>query len=318
MGDSSARQVVVNFIRFVVGSVYIFLGKPLLRRHLITFVYHEVSDRPRSHAKETRTFTSVKTFQKQITWIRESFRIRDLKDDWSPDGYSECVISFDDGYAGVKLNALPLLENAQIPFICFVNMATINGEVNSSALAMYLAGIEKRRVDWRDSNPPFYSKALSDLSTVGLREVEEYQGPYMTSEELKELSTSTLVTIGDHLHNHWFMDELSELELASELEKSQRELPKLDSYGAYFASPHGMASQDALELLRKHSFRIVFSGSEPRFLEGMKIYPRVDLNNEISHKQQFFGALVISLLRPRLKRAGKARSLFKVRARNIS
>lgn len=314
----NARRVAVNLIRYIVGSVFIILGKPLLERHLITFVFHEVSNEPRAHAKETRTFSSVKTFQRQIIWIQESFKVRNLKDDGNPDGVGECIISFDDGYAGVKLNALPLLEKAGMPFICFINMATIKGEVNSSALAMYVAGIERRPVDWRNSNPFFYARALEDLSGVGRRKVEEYQGPYLTSEELDSLSSSSLVTIGDHLYNHWLLDELSEFELANELARGQKELLKFDSYRSYFAAPHGSASQGALRVLQKYSFRRVFSGSEVQFLDGMEVFPRIDLNDEIANRQQFFGAIVISMLRPYLQRLGNARNLFKVRIRNIS
>lgn len=312
MDESDVRRITVNSIRSIVGSVYLLLGKPFLGRHLITFVFHEVSDQPRSHARDTKTFSNIKTFQRQIRWIGESFRVLNLKADASIDQVGDCVLSFDDGYAGVMLNALPLLEDLKMPFIAFINMATINGEVNSSALAMYVAAIEKRPVNWRDSNPHFYVKALETLSAAGRREIDEYQGPYLTRRELESLSRSPLVTIGDHLHNHWFMDELTNSELESELVRSRSELLEYESHVDCFASPHGLASEDALEVLRKHSFQRVFSGNRHQILDGMRIYPRIDLNNEISSERRFFGAIVISILRPFI------RSLFKVGMRNIS
>ena len=64
--DRDARSQWVNFIRFVIGSLFILLGKPLLNRQVTTFVFHEVSDTPRAHARETRAYSDVKTFGKQI------------------------------------------------------------------------------------------------------------------------------------------------------------------------------------------------------------------------------------------------------------
>lgn len=297
-----ARRLAVNFVRSLTGSIFILLGKPQLAKHTITFVFHEVSDDPRLHAKETRTFSSLKTFESQIRWIQESFRVRNLKEVKDDVRGRKCIVSFDDGYAGVSRYALPLLEKARMPFICFINMATINGEVNSSALAMYIARIQGRHVNWRDSNPAFYKEALESLSAERRNDVEAYQGPYMTEVELESLSRNPRVTIGDHLYNHWLVDELSKVELENELERSQKELRKYVSYGAYFAAPHGCASQRALDVLQEHSFRYVFSGNVSQIRGGMSVFPRVDLNDEIASRQQFFGAIAISLLRPHLQR----------------
>lgn len=311
MDDSSARRMMVDAARWSFGLVFIILGKPFLKRQLVVFVFHEVSDEPRAHARETRTFSRIETFQKQIKWIRETFKIRDLKEDGISPNFGECVISFDDGYVGVKRNALPLLEDAKIPFICFVNIATVSGDVNSSALAMYMAGSERRPVNWRESNPRFYSKAMKFLEESGRRKVEEYQGPYLTSEELDSLSRNPLVTIGDHMFNHWYLDELTMQEFECELEKGQLKLRKLASYRPFFAAPHGVASQSVLRMLQKNSFRKVFSGSQIQRVEGMGVFPRIDLNDEISSRYKFFGAIAISLLRSNLKRIGDRRSLAK-------
>lgn len=315
MDDSTLRRMVVNSIRFAIGAVFIILGKPRLKGRLVTFVFHEVSADPRRHARETRTFSSPITFENQIRWIQEFFNVSDLKEVQGDERGRRCIVSFDDGYAGVSRHALAFLEKAGVPFACFINMATINGDINSSALAMFLAGAEGRPVDWRDSNPDFYKRVLDNLSPGRLSEIETYQGPYLTETELESLSRNSLVTIGDHLYNHWLMDELSNDELENELIRSQKELKKYTSYGPYFAAPHGSASPQALDVLQRHSFRKVFSGSVPQIRGGMSVFPRVDLNDEISTRQQFFGVIAISILRPYLQ---GMKGLLKVRAGNIS
>ncbi len=310
-GKAVSRRIAVNSFRFIVGSIFMLLGKPFLKRRLTTFVFHEISDTPRAHARETRTFSSRKTFQSQILWIKESFSVRDLKDVGCADEIGGCIVSFDDGYAGVMLNALPMLERANMPFVCFINMATINGEVNSSALAMFVANLESRPVDWRESNPTYYAMALRNMSAANRQAVDVYQGPYLTRDQLVTLSNNSLATIGDHLYNHWLIQELSELEFQSELAKSAQELPNLKSYGAYFASPHGTAPPAALELLQKHAYQSVFSGGDIQFIDGMGVYPRIDLNNEISNRQKFFGTICISMIRNSVRRRRNLRSYLK-------
>jgi peptidoglycan/xylan/chitin deacetylase (PgdA/CDA1 family) len=293
--DRDVRRQCVNFSRYAIGSLFILLGKPLLNRQLTTFVFHEVSNTPRSHAQETRTYSDLKTFEKQIEWIQKSFEVRNLLADDALDG--GCVITFDDGYAGLVENALPILEARGIPAVCFINMVTINGEVNSSALAMHVANRERRPVEWKDSNPRFYSHALEKLSDEDLEEIRGYQGPYLNIQQLERLSNSPLITIGDHLYNHWLLDSLTPEELSGEMAKSSNALQSFNSYRRIFAAPHGASSLAVLDYLMDSGFQLVFSGKEIHRVGTMSVYPRIDLNNEIANVQQFFGAVVISKLR---------------------
>ena len=304
--DRDARSQCVNFFRFAIGSLFILLGKPLLNRQLTTFVFHEVSDTPRMHALETHTYSDIKTFEKQIGWIEKFFEVRDLLTDDAVDE-GGCLVTFDDGYAGLIENALPILEAKGVPAVCFINMVVIHGGINSSALAMYMAGRERRPVDWKDSNPLFYSRALEKLTEEDLEVVRGYQGPYLNIQQLTRLSDSPLITIGDHLYNHWLLDALTQEELSSEMAKSTEALKSFKTYRHIFAAPHGLSSSGALNYLMTSGFQLVFSGKGIHRLGTMSVYPRVDLNNEIANVQQFFGAVVISKLRILLWR-GRLRS----------
>ncbi len=287
----------VSVSRYAIGSLYILLGKPLLNRHLTTFVFHEVSDTPRAHARETHTYSDVKTFEKQIEWIRKSFEVRNLRTDDVIDDGGGCLLTFDDGYAGLLENALFILEAKGMPAVCFINMATIRGELNSSALAMHMASREQRPVNWEDSNPRFYAQALEKLIAGDLEVIREYQGPYLDVQQLERISDSPLITIGDHLYNHWLLDALTQEEIGNELEKSSKELRSFKAHRQIFAAPHGRSSPEVLKYLMASGFRLVFSGKEIYCLGAMAVYPRIDLNEDIANVQQFFGAIVISKLR---------------------
>ena len=298
--DRGLRRATVNILRYIIGSLFIILGKPRLDRHVTSFVFHEVSNTPRAHARQTHTYSDVNTFEKQIGWIQGTFEVRNLQSNFREQGGRECIVTFDDGYLGLIEHALPILEGKGIPAVCFINMATINGELNSSALAMYVANREKLPIDWADSNPRFYSQVLENLTSTDLQMIREYQGPFLNGQQLERISNSPLITIGDHLYNHWLLEALTEDEIRSELAKSAKELGALKAYKQIFAAPHGVASLTVLNILLEGGFRSVFSGRGSYSLGAMTIYPRIDLNNDIANVQQFFGAIVISKLRASL------------------
>lgn len=273
-----------------------------MNRELTTFVFHEVSDSPRPHARETRTYSDVKTFEKQIEWIRKFFDVRDIRTGDGLGVRTGCLITFDDGYSGLIDNALQILEAKGVPAICFINMATIHGEINSSALAMHMASREKRPVRWEDSNPRFYSHSLATLTAEDLALIREYQGPYLDIKQLKRLSDSPLLTIGDHFYNHWLIEALTLEEISSELAKSEVELQLFEAYRQIFATPHGVSSPGAIGLLKENGFQLVFSGNNIVRAGSCSVYPRIDLNNEVANIQQFFGVVAISKMRIWLRR----------------
>lgn len=280
--------------RSTIGFLYLLLGKPYLNRNLTTFVFHEIHDEPHLHSRDTRTFSDLGAFENQIKWIKNSFIIIDLQKNTDPQLKEGCIVSFDDGYAGVLHNALPMLEKYQVPAICFINMATIEGGINSSALAMYTAKRKHEKVDWNNSNPQFFKETLGSLKYEELQEVREYQGPFMNLSELRLLSQNPLVTIGNHLHNHWLPDVLSLEELDIEIAKNEKELQKYESYRNYFATPHGVASERTLNQLLENNYKTVFSGKKNLQEKPLNVYPRIDLSVRIASKHQFFGAIAIS------------------------
>ena len=291
------RRELVNFTRYLLGSLYMLMGKPLLKRELTTFVFHEISDNPRAHARETRTYSDTKTFERQIEWIQKSFEVQDLRTDETDLSKGGCLVTFDDGYEGVLGNALPILRSNGVPAVCFLNMATIHGEINSSAMAMYAARREGRPVNWADSNPSFYSHVAEKLNEEELNVLRDYQGPYLNEKQLEKLADDPLITIGDHLNNHWLLDVLTSEEINKELAKGSKELQNFRSYMHVFAAPHGVSQSVALECLSSSGFCTVFSGNEIRRIGTLTIYPRIDLNNEIASIQHFFGAILVSKIR---------------------
>ena len=82
-----------------------------------------------------------------------------------------------------------------------------------------------------------------------------------------------------------------------ELDKNKERLEKYKSYKNYFAAPHGVATGDSIACLIQRQYKFFFAGKAVLNKGNLSILPRIDLNNEIASKQQFYGAIAISKMR---------------------
>jgi peptidoglycan/xylan/chitin deacetylase (PgdA/CDA1 family) len=292
------RERSVNRARTFIGFIYVLLGKPFLRRSLTAFVFHEVSDNPNLHARETNTYSDVQLFKKQMGWIKESFSPLNAGNKTEKGSLQGCLVTFDDGYKGVLSNALPILEDYQVPAVCFVNMATVEGEINSSALAMYMARKDQNCAHWENSNPRYFNESIARLTTSEIDQVREYQGPFINERELELLSLNPLITIGDHLHNHWHMNSLGMDELNVEIAVGQSKLSNFAWDNRFFATPHAVAADPVIQSLAHAGYSIIFSGKIAFTVnDSTRVYPRIDMNVRIRSRYQMFGAIAIAKAR---------------------
>jgi peptidoglycan/xylan/chitin deacetylase (PgdA/CDA1 family) len=184
-----------------------------------------------------------------------------------------------------------------IPFTCFLNVATVEGGINSSALAMFVAKRESRGVDWSQSNPDFFSKWLAKLQQNEISMLREYQGPYIARDDLPQLDRNPLATFADHLRNHWFMPALTTEKLVTELDGSHNDLRGYSSYRKFLAVPHGVISPDQIGLIMSLGYDAIFANQGWGPDSPIGIYPRVDMNERINTRVKFFGAIFIANMR---------------------
>jgi len=294
------RAILVNVVRTVVGVIFLALAKHSLRSHFVSFVFHEVNDQPSLHTKETNTYSTRDTFSKQIDWIVESCSPVDLKNPANLGRAGHCLISFDDGYRGVAINAIPELSARGIPFTCFINLETVFGGINSSALAMFISNRNRRHVVWADSRPEFFASALEELGSETIMHLRKYQGPYIDEEDLSQLNMNPLVTLSDHLHNHWYIPAMTLDEFVKEVKKGEEGLKDYSSFRKFFAAPHGVFPRNRLQSLFELGYEAVFADRNEELQTSKVVFPRIDMNERIDTKVKFYGAIAIARLRGRL------------------
>ena len=295
-----ARKNILNIAKWIVGFLYLLLGAPGYKSRIIAFVFHEIGDAPRAHARLTNTYSTNKNFLKQISLLSAHFEFINPQSDPQWADKAGCLITFDDGYKGA-LEAAKTLETLGVASIHLVNLETIYDEFNSSALLHFLSVNSANATIWSDSTPKVMDELLPGLSKTELKDLFEFSGPYMNPEELEELDALTHAIVGDHFLNHWYANSLTKSEIIRNLSRNTQIFSEGHNMQPYFAAPHGQLDIERMELISDQGYEVIFSGSSWLKLGNTAIIPRIDMNNSIRSKASLFGAIAVLIIRSKRK-----------------
>lgn len=194
---------------------------------------------------------SPENFRAQIKFLKENYKIiplikltRDIRKGKVEN--NSVVITFDDGYADNLYNALPILQELEIPATIFLTAGYIGPE---------------------GQNKPFYW----DENTA-----PEDRGKPMSPDEAKRLSNSPLIEIGAHTLTHPKLANLDENRQFQEIIGSKKMLEKiLDIPLLGFAYPFGSKgsfTSKTIELVKKAGFHYACANIHERVTEYSDIY----------------------------------------------
>ncbi len=140
-------------------------------------------------------------------------------------GVHHAVVTFDDGYQNVIDNALPELEEREIPYTLFI-----------------VTGALGRRAHW----------------LTGPRDSDCY-GAVMTAEQLRSLSAD-LATIGSHTVTHPMLPAISAEAARREISQSRAQLEgMLNRKIGLFSFPYGAHHDGLIEWCREYGYERVFT-----------------------------------------------------------
>jgi hypothetical protein len=292
----SLRKYFLNFVKWIIGCLYLSIGAPGCKSKIIAFVVHEVGDKPRDHARLTSTYSTKKNFLKQISLLSNYFDFLDPSKDPLWVNKTGCLITFDDGYRG-SLDAALVLESKKISSIHLINLESINMGMNSSAV-LHFSSIESgKKLDWADSTPKNFEILMNRLTKSETKRAFEFSGPYLELNELKALSSLSCTVVGDHFLNHFYGNSLTEDEIVENLILINQESKSIVKISPYFAAPHGKLDNSRIKHISTQGYEVIFSGSSWIKVGSTHVIPRIDLNNSIRSKFSLFGAIAILLLR---------------------
>jgi peptidoglycan/xylan/chitin deacetylase (PgdA/CDA1 family) len=235
------------------------LRKPRLRRTqdgAVVLLYHRVD--------EGQSSVTPANFAAQIEMLRSRYTPAPLEaiacGDAGPEAFA---VTFDDGYAETMRRALPVLTQAGVPATIFVSTdhvasqrsfwwdevrrlldrardrpvrLTVEGDTRAWARA---GAAEKHVVAWlQPKAPEVIDEGLAELRAWAQDEpaVPDDERP-LTVDELRELSSSSLIDVGAHTRTHANLRYVDPERLMEELAGSRADLERW----LEIASPDGLA-----------------------------------------------------------------------------
>jgi peptidoglycan/xylan/chitin deacetylase (PgdA/CDA1 family) len=293
----SPKSVTSTIIKFLLGMIYILLGKPGISKGLTTFVFHDVTDTPSRHSLLTKTYTKEELFRRQIKWISRNFKVLNAQELSNRSLNSGSIITFDDGYKSAILFASRHLLTLNIHSFHFINPTVTKGGVNSTALVHFIAEKNGEKLKWENSNPSYFRNEISKLTSLEKVKLNDFSGPYANQNEIIKSVETGYVTIGNHGNNHWFLNSISKKELMAEMEDSLEFLKAIPNSNKLFSTPHALAGEDSLEAIAQAGYEIIFSGKRHIERSEYLVLPRIDMSVRINNYLLFLGAICLQKLK---------------------
>jgi peptidoglycan/xylan/chitin deacetylase (PgdA/CDA1 family) len=225
---------------------------------------------------------------------------------WEESGQGFVLVTFDDGYADIYSEAMPLLESYRMPCVIFVTAGFIDrtiepyedrlGElVNSLSTlqtpdhgTLQLRSGEDREAAFRKLHGTLKKRSLKSrrrymytLSDMNVTAAHHPPPPFLTWAQIRELDRHPLVTIGAHGVSHVPLTRPAPWEVHRELVLSRRRLEEeLNRPVDMLAYPYGASSALTRGLARLAGYQLGFTTEQSRVrLRRDPMYiPRIEMN----------------------------------------
>lgn len=194
------------------------------RNKVIVLCYHGINSDQQQRFREQMRRISLR-----IISLKEACSVRQ-----HPANTLNVAITFDDAFENLLANAIPFLEEYQIPAIIFAVPGNLGQKPNWKIAAEHPEANEQT----------------------------------MTAEQLIALSNHPLITIGSHTHTHPDLTQLPPEKIEYELAESKRGLEQLLSQPVEdLALPHGAFNDTVLQIARQVGYKRIFT-LEPKLMSS--------------------------------------------------
>jgi len=238
-------------------------------------------------------YVSLRTFEKQIAYLKTNYRILFLEDLFEDVNRKEntegcCAITFDDGWRDNRINAFPILKKYKAPATIFLTTGFVGtGRIFwpeeicsllqlhplkrhilhtlSPPVSRFHVELEKNPQNGHDGLLDKAVEVLKGFSPGERNAVLEYyrglgnpgevSSQMLSWEDVTEMAKSGLVRFGAHTVGHEILDQVPPEIARSEISQSKEEIEgRLATRVAAFAYPNGNLNRDISEAVKDCGF----------------------------------------------------------------
>jgi len=278
---------------------------------VVVLIYHRVGTLP---SDPHMLSVSLDNFRNQMNYLKRNYTVIRFEDDWAKVPKPAVVITFDDGYADNCLNALPILEEVEVPATIFVSSGYVGSNrefwwddlerlvLNDNAKNDCFTLVDEQYAQsWQTSSISDRERLYSDLHLLMKQITPQRRDEWfkqimswsrcnedarishlpLSIKELIKLSASPWITIGAHTITHTPLSSLSLEQQQNEIMKSTTDLESLIGKKIQvFSYPFGTKSdfdKFSIQICRMAGFKRVaanFAGQIHTWTDKMLI-PRL-------------------------------------------
>lgn len=294
-------------------------------RYPIVCMYHSITEKAVRDWGPWKYAVTPAEFQDQIGWLTRNttvVSIDDLVTYLSGNGSlpkNAAVITFDDGYQDYVEQAVPVLEEFDVPATVYVStqlmadqvapyefslaetlhqLETVEIEFDGESMEYDLSGEDDTKRAYSELRRLVKSAAVdtrrSLIEQIGPADVDEYN--IVTPEMVEQLGTNPLVTVGSHGHEHRPLGELSNEFVKTNIERSTQILSDIVGKSIdHFSFSYGSTSPFALRTVERLGYRSGVTTEsrpvKPRDWNQCYSIPRIDMSrytDATALEQQFY------------------------------
>lgn len=258
-------------------------------------MYHGICEYQSDRIGPWKYAVSPSEFEDQIRYLSKNYEITtpDGLLDEHDHGKSLAVITFDDGYKNNLTNAVPVLEEYEVPATIYISTGFIDGGVPyefglSSAIrekeSIHIS-VSGKDLDYDLRSRSSERKAFQEIKQVAKKSPdarEELSEKLSTagvsvsmleSEEIRELGEHPLVTVGAHGYRHLPLASLSDEILREEIDKCTTDLERILGHKAsHFSYPYGSNDETVREVVQNAGYETAVA-TNPSYI-GLQDIPQ--------------------------------------------
>jgi peptidoglycan/xylan/chitin deacetylase (PgdA/CDA1 family) len=205
--------------------------------------YHSISDEQSSISISTNIFEKQIIFLKKLSYETVNF------DEIDPNKKNQIILTFDDGYKDILINALPILKKYNFKATCF-----------------FVTNLIGKNNNWDNKKENYKIKEL------------------MNPDDIKKWYENGM-SVQSHSHNHLDLTKLSNMEIINELEYSKKYLKeKFNIKSDVFCYPFGKVNRNVYEITKK-IYKNAVTTNRSRYninKHNRILIPRIDMGKKIS------------------------------------